>query len=152
MSMTEVLYRDATPADAPACADLLQDWLEATDWMPDLHGRDATHGWVAGHLFPSTQVIVAQGQAGLVGFVAVDADAQVLQLQVAEGARGQGVGHRLLALARARSAAGLSLWCFAANGAALRFYAREGFREAARTEGDNAEGLPDIHLVQEQAA
>jgi hypothetical protein len=39
------------------------------------------------------------------------------------------------------------LWTFVANAGARRFYAREGFVEARRTEGENEEGLPDVLLT-----
>ena len=51
-----------------------------------------------------------------------------------------------LDVAKAERPEGLTLWAFVANEGALRFYAREGFVEVARTDGDNEEGLPDVML------
>lgn len=36
--------RRAGVEDAPACAAILQDWLDRTPWMPDLHDLDETTG------------------------------------------------------------------------------------------------------------
>lgn len=115
--------------------------------MPDLHSRDDTRHWVKDVLFAEAEVVIATDGSELIGFVARDTAGKVRQLQVAEDWRGQGIGSRLLASVAHKGAAELSLWCFQANSAALRFYAREGFREVERTKGDNAEGLPDVLLV-----
>ena len=58
---------------------------------------------------------------------------------------GQGRGKALLDHAKDQET-GLTLWTFIANQRARRFYAREGFSEVGRTEGDNEEGLPDMRL------
>ena len=52
-----------------------------------------------------------------------------------------------MAAAKARRPEGLTLWTFVANEGARRFYAREGFVEVGRTEGENEEGLPDVLLA-----
>ncbi|MBL8339904.1 MAG: GNAT family N-acetyltransferase [Rubrivivax sp.] len=56
----------------------------------------------------------------------------VAQLYVGVGEIGQGIGARLLALAKAESAGSLHLYAFARNVAACRFYERHGFREVER--------------------
>ena len=64
---------------------------------------------------------------------------------------GQGIGKALLD--RAKGEAGpLELWTFQANTGAQRFYLREGFVEARRTDGaENDEGLPDIFYTWQPA-
>ena len=57
-----------------------------------------------------------------------------------------GIGAALIAAAKAARPEGLLLWTFVANEGARRFYAREGFVESGRTEGENEEGLPDVLL------
>ena len=42
--MSEI--RIATADDAPACAAILQTWLDATPWMPKLHDYAETEGLV----------------------------------------------------------------------------------------------------------
>jgi GNAT superfamily N-acetyltransferase len=68
-------------------------------------------------------------------------------LYLAPEARGRGVGRALVAAAKARRPEGLTLWTFVANEGARRFYAREGFVEVGRTEGENEEGLADVLLA-----
>lgn len=81
----------------------------------------------------------------ILGFLALDpADSLVSSLYLTPEARGQGIGKALLDRAKAECPLGLGLWTFVANTGARRFYEREGFREVARTDGDNEEGLPDI--------
>jgi hypothetical protein len=54
------------------------------------------------------------------------------------------VGAALLDRAKAQRSGGLTLWTFVANEGARRFYARQGFVEIGRSEGENEEGLPDL--------
>ncbi|MEM8742792.1 MAG: GNAT family N-acetyltransferase, partial [Pseudomonadota bacterium] len=61
-------------------------------------------------------------------------------------APGQGHGRALLDAVKTRRPDGFYLWCFEPNDGAQRFYRREGMRETGRTEGENAEGLPDIRF------
>lgn len=143
MSMSEL--RAATAADAPACAELLQDWLEATAWMPKLHSRAETGIWMATTLFPQSEVQLAEA-GEICGFLALQGQGEIAQLIVAPSMRGQGLGRALLDWAKARSHGTLGLWCFEANAAALRFYAREGFSIETRTDGESEEGLPDLYL------
>ena len=58
---------------------------------------------------------------------------------------GEGVGSRLVDLAKEQRPDGLDLWTFQSNTRARRFYERHGFTEIERTEGDNEEGAPDVH-------
>lgn len=135
--------RPAMPEDAPALAAILQGWLDATPWMPDLHSLSGTDAFVA-RLIATTAVTVADTGVPA-GFLCRD-DTEIDALYVAEGARGSGIGAALLSAAQqARSE--LALWTFQANSGAQRFYARHGFHETRRTDGaGNDEKLPDIRL------
>ena len=57
--------------------------------------------------------------------------------------QGQGIGAALLDHVKQKYSE-LDLTVYRQNERATRFYEREGFREVARTDGDNEEGLPDI--------
>jgi GNAT superfamily N-acetyltransferase len=139
----EVDLRGGTLRDAPACAAILQTWLDGTDWMPDLHALDDTLGWMRAELFASCEVTVAEAQGLVCGYIACE-PARIVSFTVAEGWRGQGIGARLLDHAKAAHPAGLTLWTFEANAGARRFYARHGFADLRRTRGENEEGLPDV--------
>jgi GNAT superfamily N-acetyltransferase len=140
-----VCLRSAVAGDATALGAILSDWIDTTPWMPRLHRRDEDTGFVAG-LVAATDVTVAEGADGPVGFLARDGG-EVPALYVSGTARGQGIGTALLRQAQ-DTVDRLTLWTFQANAAALRFYARAGFAEAERTDGArNDEKLPDVRLV-----
>ena len=82
--------------------------------------------------------------AAPIGYLALDAEEGfITSFFLKAEARGAGVGKRLLDNAKA-GAEMLQLWTFVENEGARRFYKREGFAEADRSDGDNEEGLPDI--------
>ncbi|MBI1492657.1 GNAT family N-acetyltransferase [Halocynthiibacter styelae] len=135
----------ARPQDAAACAQILCSWGQENPWMPRLWTAAQTEAFVSG-LIARGSVSVLRGEGGqLSGFLDLN-DGWVNCLYLAPHARGQGQGKMLIAHAARLHPSGLHLWCFADNRAAVRFYTRAGFREVARTDGDNDEGLPDIQL------
>jgi GNAT superfamily N-acetyltransferase len=140
----EVVLRAGRPEDAAACAAILNAWIDATPWMPRVHPPDDVERTYREHVLASRDVTVAERAGGVVGFMALGPRGFVEGLYLAESARGQGIGSALVAAAKARHPAGLSLWTFAANLPAQRFYRAHGFAEARRTDGENEEGLPDI--------
>ncbi len=135
------MIRAAQPLDAGRIGAILSGWVDQTPWMPRLHSRaeDVAHaadlidrGWVR---------VAAFGRVA--GFLARD-DRVIHALYLAPEARGQGIGKALVDDAKAQVPA-LTLWTFQNNTRARAFYEREGFAEAARTDGaGNDEGLPDI--------
>lgn len=136
-----VAIRPAAPADTSAMAEILSDWIAATPWMPVLHTREETDAFCAG-LVP--RALVAEADGRVAGFLAREGE-EVDALYVAGRMRRRGIGGALLRAAQA-AAPSLTLWTFAANAPARRFYAAHGFREVGGTRGQNAEGLPDVRL------
>ena len=144
MSVAALTLRPAAPLDAGAAGAILHGFARATPWMPCLmSGAEAVahcdrmieRGWVT----------VAEEAGAVQGFLAREGDF-IHALYVAGGATGRGLGRALLDRAKAERPA-LSLRSFAANGPALRFYRRAGFRRVAEGYGrDNDEGLPDLRL------
>lgn len=139
-----VVICPATDADVPACARILQDWLDVTPWMPNLHDLAETEGFVRGHLLPMT-LLVAGGER-IDGFLCLAEDGEIPALYVAAEARGRGIGAALIEAAKAE-ADQLRLWTFQANEGARRFYRGQGFVEGRATAGDNAERLPDVEMT-----
>jgi ribosomal protein S18 acetylase RimI-like enzyme len=78
------------------------------------------------HTLPETRVQVALREGTLVGFGAFTPES-VVQLYVHVGHLGQGIGTRLLELAKANSGGKLWLYTFVTNHGAQRFYERRGF-------------------------
>ena len=145
--MSVVPIRRGVPADAPACAAILNAWIDDRDWMPRVHTPEEVEAFYADFVFVERVVWIA-GEPVL-GFMAMDeANDMVTALYVATP--GRGIGKALLDHAKDGREA-LELWTFVANDGARRFYAREGFREMRCTPGDNEEGLPDILLRWEAA-
>jgi ribosomal protein S18 acetylase RimI-like enzyme len=111
-------------------------------WLPVLHGEGETREWMAGVL-ESQQVVVAERSGRPVGFAAVDGE-WLEQLYVEPEAFGTGVGRRLLDAVKTDRPAGLSLYVFARNERARRFYEAAGFVLVGESDGSgNEESEPD---------
>lgn len=135
--------RAARPGDIPAMAKILQDWLDGTDWLPDLYSLEETHGFLR-HLFDNHEITVAEGETVL-GFLCLNGD-EIPALYISAANRRAGIGKLLIDAAK-QARSHLSLWTFQANSGAQAFYSRHGFREVERTDGArNDEKLPDIRL------
>lgn len=151
-----VVLRRATGADADALAELwwrarqasipatpspVHTLHEVRTWLADLiHGSGGAEVWVA--------VSAARdelGHVGRIGLLVLDGDG-LDQLYVDPDSTGQGLGTRLVDLAKARRPDGLDLWTFQANTRARAFYRRQGFVEGRTTSGDNEEHAPDVRL------
>ena len=141
----------AEPHHAPTCAAILNGWIDATLWMPRIHTPEAVEDHVREVVFAMRRVWVALDDDAPVGFLALDIEGTITALYVAEHARGMGVGRALLDEAKREEPRGLELWTFEPNTEARAFYAREGFRESGRSNGDNEEGVPDVLLRWEGA-
>ncbi|WP_430449105.1 N-acetyltransferase family protein [Rhodophyticola sp.] len=149
--MTDTAIRqDIRPGrreDAVACADMVNGWIDDRYWMPRVHTPDEVRDFYRDVVFERRTVWVTGDP--IRGFLAMDEDAElVTALYVATP--GQGIGRRLLNVAKARRDR-LELWTFVANRGARDFYRREGFREIRQTDGSNEEGLPDVLLRWERA-
>ncbi|MEM1276675.1 MAG: GNAT family N-acetyltransferase [Pseudomonadota bacterium] len=144
--------RSARPSDAEGCAEILNAWIDATDWMPRCHSRESVAAHFRDDVIAQRKVWIAEEGARMAGFLALDPVGLVTDFYLAEACRGKGLGRRLLNLAKQSSAHGLSLWTFQANHGARTFYSREGFVETRQTDGDNEEGLPDVFLEWHPAA
>ncbi|MEO1680572.1 MAG: GNAT family N-acetyltransferase [Pseudomonadota bacterium] len=138
--LLDLRLRQGVAEDAPACAAILNSWIDATPWMPRVHPADDVVRHYREDVFAKRVVWVAGDP--VLGFLALDTETGLVTALYV-GAPGQGIGTALLDRAK-ESRSELELWTFVANEGARRFYAREGFGEVRRTEGDNEERLPDI--------
>jgi len=135
--------RLAGQSDMQACAEIFNNWIEATPWMPRVHSRKDVSAYYVNVVGLKQTVWIAELCRKVKGFVSCSENF-VTALYLAPEARGKGFGKELLDTAKSAFPGGLSLWAFVANVRAQGFYQREGFREVRRTDGDNEEGLPDI--------
>lgn len=111
--------------------------------MPNLHTLESTENFWRNRINEAYGIVAVRDHT--IGVLLLDGDV-IAALYVAQNNRRQGIGRALLSHAKLGRDL-LKLWTFAANTAAQEFYAREGFRECARTSGDNEEGLPDIQFA-----
>ena len=142
--------RRATEADAGAVAELFLDSFHATYAFPLAHTDDEVRGWIRERLIPGEEVWLAvEGQGAaerILGMLAL-APGWLEQLYVAPDRLGEGIGTRLMAVAKARQPDGLQLWTFQVNARARRFYESHGFTAVEETEDSNQEKQPDVRYV-----
>jgi GNAT superfamily N-acetyltransferase len=136
--------RPARLHDMIECADIINTWIDATEWMPRVHPADEVTDYYSDTVFSKYEVFVADDEDTIAGMVALAPDNMVNALYVHQDQRGKGVGKALLDHAKQHATGSIELWTFVANTGAQAFYQREGFTEVRRTDGDNEEHLPDI--------
>ncbi len=108
------------------------------------HTDDEVRDWIRERLIPSAGCWVAVEGPAIVAFAALT-PGWLDQLYVAPDRLGEGIGRRLLDLAKERSDGQLDLWTFQVNTRARRFYERNGFTAVEFTDGaGNEEQEPDI--------
>lgn len=141
-----VLIRPARLADLPSCARIINDYIDASDWLP----RHRSHQQIAemfnDGLLKSRIVLVADAAHEIVGYASFDPGSSFLaSMYLAEAARGRGTGRALLADVKRHAPGGFSLTCWQQNPAARRFYEREGL--AYSRDGVDDDGLAVWHLT-----
>jgi GNAT superfamily N-acetyltransferase len=140
-----ITLRRALARDAQAVADVyLASFRAALPSVRLAHTDDEVRAWIGGHVIPSLETWVVEDEGEIVAMMALE-PGWIDQLYVAPGRTGEGIGARLLALAKERANGPLELWTFQVNVAARRFYQREGFEPVELTDGSgNEEHEPDV--------
>ena len=143
--MMSIEIRRAGAADAEAIAVVHSDARStAMPWLAALHSRNATIAYFAEHVLTQQEVWVAGIRNVVVGFVALTNN-HIDHLYVAPANQRQGVGDKLLTMAKELRPDGLTLWTFQRNVLARRFYEARGFVAAEFTDGAaNEEREPDV--------
>lgn len=136
-------FRDGKPSDAFACAKIIQDWAKETPWMTKLDELPAmTAFWH--DVFKTDLVWVAEKQDCIVGFC-VRFDDNIGALYVAQQARSEGIGKRLLDLAK-EDRDWITVWAYEMNTRARRFYRREGLVEISRETVNYDDGVSLVDI------
>jgi GNAT superfamily N-acetyltransferase len=145
---TGITIRAATSDDAPAVADVYLASFRSTYDFPLAHTDDEVRAWIRDVLVAAGGTWVAVDLVGeVVAMMAVE-PGELDQLYVRPDRLGDGIGRRLLEVAREQSPDGLSLYTFQVNARARRFYERNGFVADWFGDGSaNEEGQPDIRYV-----
>tara|TARA_B110000208_G_scaffold9886_1_gene12573 strand:- start:383 stop:829 length:447 start_codon:yes stop_codon:yes gene_type:complete len=135
-------FKVGTGSDAVEISQMLEDWAEATSWIPQVHSalERADYGrWLLDH----TKVTILRHEGQSVGFLALE-DNIVQSLYIKDGFQRLGFGQAAMRYAQEQFNE-LRLWVFQANDGAQQFYQKMGFEALETSDGqDNDYGLPDI--------
>lgn len=140
------MVRRMRPAEVDAAADIwLETNIEAHSFVPERYWRD--HFEEVKGLLAQAELYVFEGEAGIQGFLGLDAD-YIAGLFVKSGARGGGIGKKLLDHVKSGRSR-LTLRVYQKNAGAIRFYRREGF--AVQEESvDESTGEPEYLMLWER--
>jgi putative acetyltransferase len=139
--------RLATASDLPVCAAIINDYIDATEWLPRTIGHEAVEALFVPSLLEERTMFVVEGHGEILGYLSMSDDGFVPALYLRPGGRGKGVGKTLLDAAKAAHPDGLELTVFERNADALRFYKREGFREdPTRRDDTTEEGIATLWM------
>lgn len=140
-----VTIRSATAEDADAAAELMiRARHAAVPAIPaPVHSDAEIREWFTAFVMAEQDVWVATSK-GTVDAVLVLTEGWIEHLYVDPIKTDRGIGSVLVDHAKAISAGELTLWTFAENTGARRFYERHGFVAIDSTPGDNEENAPDV--------
>ena len=141
------LRRPGGEADVIPAARLHRASMRAAmPWLAQVHTPDEDVAWMRDVIFATQSVWLACDGEAIVG-VASRRDTWLMQLYVAPGFTGRGIGARLLERIAAETPV-IDLWTFQRNAGARRFYERNGFTAVEFTDGaGNEEREPDVRYV-----
>ena len=145
MNADETCLMAATADDVAEITDLyLAARSDALPYLPRLHTNEQIRDWIADTITRRCRVWVARRGGCVLGFLALDGD-DLDQLYLRPGHYRQGIGARLLALAKWESSGRLCLHTFQRNVRARAFYEAHGFRIVDLNDGSrNEEREPDM--------
>lgn len=130
--------RRADRADAAACAAIVNNWIDATCWLPRAHSREKIEEMIGAGI--AMREFWVAGDP-VVGYLSFKAEAsQIMGLYTARP--GSGIGKALMDRVKV-GRTWLQLWSHTANARAHAFYRREGFIEVGR-KSSGEDGIPEI--------
>jgi GNAT superfamily N-acetyltransferase len=148
---TRFRCRRATLDDAGGIAAVFSSSLRLLTFLPVLHTVEEDRRFIEHIILKECEVIVAEGGAGIVSFLARNGE-EIRLLYSHPDFIGSGAGSLLLDTVKKSSVVALELWCFQANARARRFYEERGFQAVRFTDGrDNEEKVPDVRYRWERA-
>ena len=140
-----IAVRRAKPKDAASVAEVfLASFNAALPTVRSVHTDDEVRRWIRDSVIARTETWVALDGEEVAGMISL-VPGWVEHLYVAPHRLREGIGRRLLDLAKERSGGPLELWTFQVNERARRFYERRGFVAVELTDGaGNDEREPDM--------
>ena len=138
--MTGPVVRRATADDVPACAAVVNGWIDATDWLPrDFPPEDIERQ--IREALPDREIWVAGDPVA--GYLSFDPSAsRICGLYTSRP--GEGLGKALMDRVK-EGRDHIQLWTHAPNLAAQRFYAREGFAATGRVDA-GSDGIAEVRM------
>ncbi len=149
--MAEISLRVARRLESDVCVDVFRAAWRGMPFVPqDLHTDAEDRRWMrdvfANQLVLVAEVVADENQgvgAKIVGMLSMG-NGTIHNFYIRPGYQNQGIGHRLIEMAKTCSGGELKLWVFEPNEGAIRFYERHGFNTVRKTDGrDNEEKVPD---------
>jgi len=132
--------RRATATDGPACATILDHWIDETPWMPRRFTRKELAEMLSDGLPKREAWVIGDPVAG---YLSLDPSEQhIWGLYVRQ--RGEGLGCRLIDKAKTGRDR-LQLNTHLPNARAQAFYTREGFVQTGEP-WDGQDGVPEIRM------
>lgn len=128
-SEAQAVIRRAEIKDLGACATIVNDYVDATPWLPRVHPRETIARMFSPELLNERIIWVVEMAGEVAGYMSLDTADRVQALYLAPHARGKGLGKRLLDLVKMACPKGFDLRVYEPNEAAHRFYLREGLEE-----------------------
>lgn len=133
--MMEHKLRLATASDSNSCAEIVNNWIDRTTWMPRRHSHEAIKRMIKDGMPHREFWVIGEPVKGYLSF---DIKAkQIMGLYVASP--GQGLGKLLLDRVKLGKQY-IKLWSHSKNISAHDFYLREGFKLT----GDKKIGYDEI--------
>ena len=129
--MNSLRVEDFEPHDTDALVRMWRASFEHGVGVIDFHPLEEQIEYLRSKVLPVNRVRVAKAGESIVGLLASNPES-IAQLYVRVQHIGQGIGTRLLRLAQSESSGCLSLFTFARNSRACRFYEHRGFIAVAR--------------------
>ncbi|MEO1398434.1 MAG: GNAT family N-acetyltransferase [Pseudomonadota bacterium] len=148
----DVVIREATVDDLPACADIVNAWMDETDIMQRLHSHEKIRALFSPDILDNRTIWVAVLNEKIEGYLSLIDGGNIRALYLSNALRGLGVGKQLMDIAKQAHPAFLELGVFEPNLQARKFYEREGFVEVPEKRDDNTEeGVPVLFMRWEGA-
>ncbi|MGI9363585.1 MAG: GNAT family N-acetyltransferase [Rhizobiaceae bacterium] len=144
----DVIIREAGIEDLPGCADIINDYIDTTPWLPRLISRSQIAELFNPDMLKSRYLLVADTGRQIGGYLSLNEETeQIGGFYLDPGFRQQGTGKAMMDKAKARSPDQIKLTVFEPNQRARRFYEREGFVEQPdQRQEKTEEGIPTLMM------
>ncbi|MEL6946441.1 MAG: GNAT family N-acetyltransferase [Pseudomonadota bacterium] len=143
----DVVIRKATADDLPACAHVINTWMDETDVVPRIYSHQKIRDMFSPDILNNRTMWVVILEGTIEGYLSLIDGGNIRGFYLSRALRGRGVAHKLMAVAKASHPAFLELGVFETNARARRFYEREGFVEVPEKRDDQTEeGVPVLFM------